>query len=166
MDGPEAIASQEWIFGENPKLEYDLHAMKIHGVKWADIAKAPPEKERYTHVAAWLKENEAGGLPIASHYAVFDAAMYSEWVFRCGEYDKRANRFVQAKDLLSGAWHCTKRMASCKLELPNYKLDTVAERFGLKRSGEAHGALEDAILAGRVFDSLTKAETGETEGLK
>jgi DNA polymerase III epsilon subunit-like protein len=40
--------------------------------------------------------------------------------------------------------------------LGSYTLDAVCAALGLSRSGEKHGALEDAILAGQVFAQLTK----------
>ena len=38
----------------------------------------------------------------------------------------------------------------------------IAAKLGMARTGDKHGALEDAILAGRVFASLSSSQPQES----
>jgi len=159
MDGVDVIASCEFRFGLEPFCVYEDAAMKIHGLTRDDLANEPRHAEVYRLVKEWLNAQGANDLTVISHNALFDQGFWAQWLYRIGRRmdadDPKS--FRVAPELLSGAWACTKRMASNWLDLPDNKLDTVAAQFGLSREGGQHGALEDAILAGRIFHAITSS---------
>jgi DNA polymerase-3 subunit epsilon len=155
MENGEVLSSHEFRMGVWEKTEYDVKALQISGIAWEDIEVAPAPIAVYAAVHSWIEKNGARDLTIVSHNAAFDAVFISQWMFKCGVYDRSLRRFVAAHEIVKGPWACTRRMAS-DLGLENLKLDTVAGYFGLSRSGELHGALEDAVLAGQVFFELRK----------
>lgn len=173
MNGDEVEHSQSWTIGPKVKKngyherEYGVMALSISGTKWKEILAAPPPRDTLYLVQAWLKSIEVADapcyLPIVSHNAVFDQGFWSDLVFQAGGYDRKKSAFVPFHQLLCGAWHCTMRNAQGYTPLDDYKLDTVAKHFGLSREGDKHGALEDAILAGRVFYRLTAVAESSAE---
>lgn len=161
FDGGELLGSIEWTIKPPTKkdgkisLEYDLCAMQIHGVKWSDIKNGTPEAVVLNELAKWADSHALRDGLIVSHNAVFDASFLSQMVFRCGSWNY--GKYERFPEPLYGPWACTRRMAD-PLGLPDNKLDTVAAHFGLSRTTELHGAKEDAILCGRIFGLLNKAE--------
>jgi DNA polymerase III epsilon subunit-like protein len=142
---------------EHAKLDITLRALRLTGTTMADLKAGVDEAQAYAKVRDWVEEIAARELPIVSHNASFDQSFWSQFIFRQGSWQGRYpdKVFVQADPLLYGAWACTRRLGA-HLRLPNQTLDTIAAHFGLSRATEKHGALEDAILAGRVFDALAK----------
>ena len=60
---------------------------------------------------------------------------------------------------MAGPWQCARLKAVHALPgLESYTLDNVCAALGLSRVSDAHGALEDAILAGRVLARLEQKE--------
>lgn len=153
MEGLDVIHSDEWTFGYRDDMVYNEVAMKINGIPFERLKAAPDESIVYRDVKLWLADHEAQNMPVVSHNAAFDQNFWSQWLFRLGK--KIDGVYRVAPELLYGPWECTRRMAG-KLgkEIPNHKLDTVAAHFGLSRSSEVHGAMEDAILAGKVYHWL------------
>ena len=168
MNGEEVEHSNQWIIGPKVKKngyherEYGVMALSVSGTKWKDILAAPPPRDTLFLIRDWLKSINVAGypcaLPIVSHNSVFDQGFWSDLIFQAGEFDRGKYAFVPFPQLLCGAWYCTMRMAQGDLNLANYKLDTVAEHFGLSREGDKHSALEDAILAGKCFARMMEAK--------
>lgn len=162
MESGEVIASQEWIVGpkrnwKSGKIErvYDINAMEIHGVKWADVKNAPSAEQVVREMHEWSKENQAKHLPIVAFNAQFDFGFYSDLLFMAGSYDRGRDAFFPAWPPFIGGWNCAMLLAKDVFPgLPGYRLDNVAEHFGLSRSTDLHGALEDAVLAGQVWSAL------------
>ena len=153
MEDAEVIASREFRLGMDSKAEYDVKSLEINGISWKSIKEGPDPKQVYVEAARWLDEHDAREIDIVSHNTAFDAAFISQWAFKCGYWDRGSSCFIPAPELVRGPWWCTRRMAS-RLKLENYKLDTVCSLYKLARTGEHHGALEDAVLAGKVFAAL------------
>lgn len=151
MEHGEVLESIEFRLGEDPKAEYDIKALQISGITWKGIKEAKTPQIIFREACAWLDNQEARVLPVVSHNAAFDAAFISQWTFKCGMWS--SGRFIAAPEIVRGPWWCTRRLMS-PLGLDNAKLDTIAGHFGLARSTDLHGALEDAVLAGQVFDRL------------
>lgn len=149
--------TMEWIIApptdKNGKIrcEYDINALAINGLKWPDILKGHRESTVLNELQVLAVETGMRRAMIVSHNTVFDAAFLSQMVYRCGTWNY--GKFQAQPDPLLGPWACTRRMAEV-LGLPDKKLDTVCAHFGLARTGEYHGALEDAILCGQVYRRL------------
>jgi DNA polymerase III epsilon subunit-like protein len=112
-------------------------------------------------VRAWVREHAIGSLPLAAFNAGgYDWPMMRELSFLGGGYDAHARRFEPASLGLSHRWVCAMELARAKIEpreIEKYSLDHVAAYLGLEgRETEHHGALEDALLAGRVLRALSK----------
>ncbi len=158
MDGLEVIHSHEWKIQPPTKkagglaLEYDYSALCVSGSNMkALISGGSPERTVLTELQKLAADFEMLDGMIVSHNAVFDAGFLSQMVFRCGVWDY--GKFRAFPEPLRGPWACTRRMAS-RLSLPDNKLDTVAAHFNLSRSTDLHEALEDCILAGRIYHHL------------
>ena len=159
MENGEVIDSYECVFAEFEKRDYTIKAMSINGIKWRDIQCGKPLAEAFKEIAAFVIENDATELPIVSHNAKFDQQFWDVLALTLGSWQGQYpnKKFVKEIELLRGPWYCTARMADPLRQdgkIPDCKLDSVCAYFGLSRSGETHGALEDAVLAGKVFDRL------------
>lgn len=166
MDTPDNVVdSKEWIFqrmdNTEPKFKrrnYDVGALEVSGTTWKQIKEGTPERVVLQEFREFVTKHDASMLTVVSHNAVFDAGFMSDWMFRCGDFDRNVSAYVMPRCPIGGPWACTMRMAQVLLILPDYKLDTVAAHFGLSRSGETHGATEDCVLAGQVYAHLTRAK--------
>jgi DNA polymerase III epsilon subunit-like protein len=164
MDGAEVIDSKEWIIG--PKLhyktgaierEYSISALEISGITWKQIKDAPSPLEICVDVAKVIHEWGAHEMLTVAWNAPFDFAWYSELLFMAGGFNRSTNGFAPFPPFISGPWQCA--MMATKIAFPDlldYKLDTVAKKFGLSRSTEKHGALEDAILCGQIYNQINQ----------
>lgn len=157
----EVIDSREWLIkppthAKSGKYlcEYDICAFEINGLSWVKMKKEGiSEPEVLRELMQFLDLLGCRDALIVSHNTAFDAAMLSQMVFRCGTWNY--GKFEAFPEPLHGAWACTRRMCD-RLGLENNNLDTVCAHFGMARTGEYHGALEDAILCGKVYGLLTE----------
>lgn len=102
-----------------------------------DVAKA---------FAAWIAQHNAHTLPVVAHNAAFDHAFY-------GQFAHQQRKVLTPR--LSPIWICTKELAQAKLPgADSYSLDACLLAMGLPSRPGAHDALQDAILAGLLYDKL------------
>lgn len=161
MDGHDILHERQWIIAPKlnkkgkPALEYDITALSISGLTWKQIVGGEQEPDVLAQFAGMVDGYGVQDATIVSHNAVFDAAFLSQMVFRCGTWD--FGKFKSYPEPLRGPWACTRRMSWQIDGLPDRTLDTVAAHFGLRRNGENHDALEDAILAARIYAAMQPA---------
>ena len=141
--------------------EYDVVALELTGFTMKQLLAAPSPAEVCSMVRAWVREHAIGSLPLAAYNAGgYDWPMMRELAFLGGGYDPHARRFMPSPLGLSHRWVCAMELAMAKIdpaEIEGYRLDDVAAHLGIEgRTTEHHGALEDAILAGRVLRALSK----------
>lgn len=163
MEDGEALRSQEWTFSPPMKdgkitREYDVCALKISGTTWKQIEAGKPISTVMGEVADFVGDDRS--LMVAAFNAPFDFQWFSTCLFLGGSWNQHLRRFETFKPPLIGAWQCVRLMAVHALDLERYDLDTVSAHFGLSRSGEGHGALEDAILAGQIYARLLAGMAG------
>ncbi len=163
MEGGVVAHSREWIIGPPRDKKgaitraYDIRAMEIHGISWKSIKEAPSPSVVVDEVTKQLIEWDASELPRLAFNASFDYSFWETLLFLAGKFENYEFRLPMPPSI--GSWHCARDVARRKLpNLSNHKLDTVIDHFGLKRSGEYHGALEDAVLAGVVYHELQRME--------
>lgn len=165
MDGPDVVASQEWLIGptlhwKTGKIEreYTANALEISGIPWSKIKAAPLPKAVVQDLDAWVTAHGCATHPVVSYNAPFDLSFYSTLLWLASDWHPTEKGVkVQPAPPLLGPWHCALMLARAAYpQSPDHKLDSVAARFGLSRSTDKHGALEDAVLAGLVFHELTK----------
>jgi len=171
MEGAEVIESREWLIrpprDKNGKLAkvYDMGAMEIHRISWKELASAPTASDVVADVRKHILLWDAFDLHRKAFNASFDYGFWETLCFMAGSFNKSTYTFDLPAPMAIGPWQCVRDSARHLLPfLPNHKLDTVAAHFGLSRSGEAHGALEDAVLAGRVdalLMELVKPQAGK-----
>lgn len=170
FEDSEPVERQEWRIGPTlhwktgaVEREYDVNALSVSGSTWPQIKAAPQPKDVVRALAAWSQARSLLREPVVAFNAAFDLPFYSLLLFLASDWHPRERGVkVQPKPPLAGPWHCALTLARAGLDLSDYKLDTVAAHFGLAREGDAHGALEDAVLAGRIFARLTGAGVSET----
>ena len=91
---------------------------------------------------------------VVAFNAPFDFAFYSEALFMGGSWNQRAKKFETFRPPMTGPWQCARLACFHKISVDKYDLDTCSAHFGLSRSSDRHGALEDAILAGKLYLAL------------
>lgn len=163
MDGETVVDSREWLFAVptnkdgKPTRAYDVIALEISGTSWTKIKKeGRPHADVCRELIAFAREHQAATLPVVAFNAPFDFAWYSDLLFLGGSWNQVARCFQTFLPPLVGPWHCARLMACADpmVDLARYDLDGVAQHFGLSRETDKHGALEDAILAGRIYSRL------------
>lgn len=166
MEDQEILASREWLFappydksGVKVVREYDVTALEISGKSWTAI-----KRDGLTHARVcselydWSNKHEADELTVVAFNAPFDFAWYSELLMLGGSWNQLERRFQTFQPPLTGPWQCARLIACKRLDLPRYDLNTVAGAFDFSRTSAKHGALEDAILAGRVYEMLLECD--------
>lgn len=124
---------RRWLFRLGPH--------RIHGLKRADLRKAPPAGEVFGQLAQRIR-----GATFTAHNARFDA----------GFLEKSAERFGVTLDLAPQL--CTLRL-SRKLDpehAQSHRLADVSARYGIT-NGRPHDALEDALATAAVLPHLLRA---------
>lgn len=164
VDGePFGGACREWTVapprGKDGKVtrEYDVVALKISGKTLAQIEQGMSAQDVCAELRQFARTYNAQFLPVVAFNAPFDFAFYSELLFMAGSWNQAERRYEGFPPPLAGPWQCARMLAAVKApEIGKYSLDSVSAHFGLSRSSEKHGALEDSVLCGRVFCELTK----------
>lgn len=166
MENGIALEQKEWLFappydktGSKITREYDLCAMEISSKRWPEIKRdGTPCATVLMRLQEFAAEHGAGELPIVAFNASFDLAFYSECLFMGGSWNNHLKVFEVFKPPLAGPWHCARMMALRGLSLERYDLDTVSAHYGITRTNGCHSAIEDAILAGRIYHELTSVK--------
>lgn len=166
FDGGSVIASKEWTIAP-PKRDgkvtrvYDVFALKVSGKTLKEIESGDPIAVVMTELAQFVRDFASPGDMVVAFNAPFDYGFYSECLFLGGSWNQHARRFETFKPPLVGPWQCARMLCVEMLNLDGYNLDNCAGHFGLSRSASAHGALEDAILAGHIYCKVTALMQGE-----
>lgn len=163
MHGETVIDSTQWLIGP-PKhwktgkitREYDVCALQVSGIGWKQIQEAPSAKQVVDDVARFVARHRFA--TVVAFNAPFDLAFWSQLLFEAGGWGQEKGQWLTANSPLLGPWQCARLLARDRLVLARYDLDTVASHFGMSRETDRHGALEDAILAGRIFARLTATQ--------
>lgn len=137
--------------------EYDVCALEVNGATWASIKNAPPPEAACAALMGFAKRHDARELPVVAFNAPFDLAFYSELLYLGGSWNQIERCYQTFAPPLVGPWQCVRLLAVHRLgqsALPKWNLDCVAEHFGLSRSSGTHGAIEDAVLAGKLYAAL------------
>lgn len=164
MDDMEVLDSREWLcsppvhWKDADKITraYDERARLIHGYHLETlILKGQPMAEVCAELTVFVNDHKVGNHPIVAWNANFDWSFFNTLLFLGGSFDRVAKVYRPYRSMLSGPWQCAMQLAQRRLDSKeDYKLDTIAEAYGLSRSTDKHGALEDCILAGKVFIEL------------
>jgi len=170
QDG-EPIGASEWMIAPPTKdgritREYDVCALEVSGTSWTKLKKEGMRPVEVLQEINRMIANNAGPMDtVVAFNASFDFSFWSELVFSAGSWNQHERRFEQFVTNIVGPWQCARSLAMYKLggyALPKWNLDSVASYFGFSRESEKHGALEDAILAGRIYNALTEGQRNST----
>lgn len=138
--------------------EYNVCALEVSGITWKAIKAAPKPAAVLAEIRTWVKFNDAEHLPVVAYNSPFDLAFWSELLFLSGGYNRTTQAFDVPVSPLLGPWYCAMQLAKASVRCENYKLTTVAAHLGLDPQKEPHNALDDAILAGKVFQMVAATE--------
>lgn len=119
----------------NPQIP-TTGAKHIHGISMEMVASAPTYKEIYDQFAELLD-----GAIFVAHHAKFDEGFISAESYRAGV---KLNRMPGL---------CTYWLSRQVLKLPNYKLATVTDHFGINQK-LAHSAYDDALVVAKFLPKL------------
>ncbi len=111
-------------------------AQHIHGISMAMVENAPTYKEVFDQFAELLD-----GAIFVAHHAKFDEGFISAESYRAGV---KLNRMPGL---------CTYWLSRQVLSLPNYKLATVTNHFGIDQK-LAHSAFDDANVVAKFLPNL------------
>lgn len=114
-------------------------AKHIHGISLEMVEDAPTYKDVYDQFADLLD-----GAVFVAHHAKFDEGFISAESYRAGV------KLNQMPGL------CTYWLSRQVLKLPNYKLGTVTEHFGINQE-LAHSAFDDANVVAKFLPNLLTA---------
>lgn len=172
MDDGQVIASDEFLL-QVPKhyqtgratREVDAYALQVSGLTIERIeAEGLEPVAACQRLDAFIAANQARSLRVLCFNVSYDLACYRNMLLFASDWHPviRGKR-APFREILGANWTCV--MATARhlaKDLDDYKLDTVAAHCGLAREGQFHGALEDAILAGKIYHRLAeKAAAGE-----
>jgi DNA polymerase III epsilon subunit-like protein len=167
MEDGEVLESKEWVIApprhyKTGKItrEYNIVALQVSRYTWPQIIKGTEIRQVCIELLEWSRAHEATMLPVVAFKADFDMGWYSELLFLGGSMNFNTKQYELFTPPFVGPWQCANLLARRCLELDNYQLDTVAKHFGFPGQGEKHNALDDAILAGRIYHELTKPKEG------
>lgn len=168
MDDATVLESQEWLI--QPPLHwsdpskvmrcYDERARMIHGYTLEYLLEnGIPIRDVCQDLKRFVTEHQCANRPNVAYNASYDLGMMGTLMFLGGEYDRAEREYRRFPCPISGPWQCVMQLAERRLpNLGRYRLDDVAECFGLSRTSDKHGALEDAIIAGRVFTAIREQQ--------
>jgi len=106
-------------------------------------------RDVFLEFQAWVKEHEAGSMPVVAWNAAFDHGFWGQWMF--------AQKAVANGSVISPTWICAMAEAQNRpLGVRTYGLDMVARAVGAGERPKAHDALIDAVLAGTVYGRLLR----------
>ena len=131
----------------NPESDFSWFNIRVHGIRPEMVAQSPCWTEIFEQVRELLD-----GAPIVSH-TYFDQAALNGACQRDGLEAVRPRKWIDTCGLARQAWP----------HLPNHKLPTLAEHFGIKYN--SHDALEDARAAGEILSLALKARSMTLEEL-
>lgn len=119
-----------------PVLEFDPGCLSVHGLDPFEISSSPTMKDLYSVIRGFV-----GNLPLVAHNAKFDISVL------------RASLRAWGIEPLESEYYCTLSLARRLWKgLQSYRLTFLASIFHWEYI--AHNALEDAIIAGRLFLKL------------
>ncbi len=146
-----------------PTREADAYALQVSGLTLDELDSAPASRQ-VCHLLSKVIEDwenkhrfEADDIPNVAFNIGYDFDSYCDLLFQGGEYDRHLAEYVGYKPILGSQWICASQMARRTIDaysIRSYSLDDVASYFGMERSTDKHGALEDAILAGQAYNRL------------
>ena len=135
--------------------EYTVNALQVSGITWKQLLEAPKPALVVTALESWMQDHEIGPVTTVAFNANFDLSFYSELLNLAGGWHPtERGKWIQPTPPIHGPWQCAMIAARRSLKLAEYSLDSVAAHYGLMRTGDKHGALEDAILAGQIWTRL------------
>ena len=136
--------------------EYDIRALEVSAYTWPQIKRdGIPCADVCRQLDEWVAARQAGTLEIVAFNASFDLAFWRTLMFLGDHFEPETKSRRAHVSPLIGPWWCAMQLAiEYAPGLEDYKLDTVASHFHLGRTSDAHSAIEDAELAGRIFLKL------------
>ena len=125
----------------NPEVEkFNWYATRVHGITKNQVI----NEKRFSEI--WLEiERFFVGKVLVAHNSSFDNSVLN---YSLKRYSINQPIFD---------CRCTLKMARNLIDLPNYKLSTLAQFFNIPQNNY-HNALEDAYVCGEVFKKLNEVK--------
>lgn len=129
-------------------------ASRINHITDADLKDAPSEGEAMKAFFDFIGEDAlTGKINLVAHNAPFDRHFIEMSARRCG--------MQLTIDFVDTIPICKQQMPGLK----NYKLGTVAKKLNIEQT-QAHRAADDALVCGKIFVELLKAEESAQTNVK
>ena len=151
MENEEIITGREWIIAPSYRdgkitRRYEVGALRVSGLTMEQIELGDSPRDVIREVYPGAHEFGAERFPVGAYNAPFDFAFYSQLIYLSG---------LSSQVPLAGPWQCARLVAMHTYSgQQTYTLDAMLRKHGLQREGTLHGALEDAILAGKLYSRM------------
>ncbi len=131
----------------NPQVHIPTEVVRIHGIDDKMVKDSPTIKERLPELLSFI-----GELPIVAHNAKFDINFLN------------ANMYYLNKNIDNPIIDTLKISREIFSELPNHKLQTIKEHFGMSLG--SHRALDDTKVTAEIYLRYCKLKLKKYEDLK
>lgn len=167
MDDDEVIGTFESLIGlprhyKTGKItrEVDAIALAVSGITLEQLESAPSSSTVINDFET--KFGDYSHLPMVAFNASYDLECFNNLYFEAGSFDFDAREYFGRQPVGFSNWICARMFAQSTLNYcANFSLDEVVTFLNLPpREGDQHGALEDAILAGKVYAKLQEIKNG------
>lgn len=119
----------------NPQAEFAPTNIRIHGIRPADVKKAPTLAELWPHIQSFFQSNQLA----VAHNASFDCSVLKRTL---ESYDITVPQFLVLDTL--------KTSRKFFADFPNQKLDTICQRLNISLKNH-HNALADASACANIL---------------
>lgn len=136
FDGEGCKLDEYYSLIRPPVLVFDPLNTSIHHLSEEDIAEAPTMEDLWPDISAFI-----GSLPLVAHNAQFDVRVLRESLSAWG-LEPSHNDYYCTLNLSRRLWK----------GMDSYRLTALAESLGWEY--EAHNALSDSYVCGRLFSRL------------
>lgn len=134
----------------NPEAEIEYSAFQVHGISQEDVEDQPNFKDYWGQLKPYLDNTNI----LIAHNSPYDIKTLKGQILKF-KLDYGGN-IIKSIDTCANA-----RRFIAKTEVENYKLDTIAQYFGIKFTEEQHhDAFFDTIACMRIFNRLVDLSDG------
>lgn len=150
-DGSAWTKARTWETRVNPDAPLNPNAIKVHGIRPADLKAAPRFPQVADELLAFL-----GADPLVAHAYENEMDFLNYEFARCGRVSWGTETFGSSRFI------CTKEMSHDLFPGASGSLDALCDRLWLDRSDRfaRHGALLDADLTADAFFKMALGDTG------
>lgn len=138
----------------------DDRALAVTGVNKDTLFHRPDPVQQYVKLLSTLekfvrKSDDRDRFFFVAYNAPFDDGFVRNWIKKCGGGPKGFSNWFWNPNICIMNTACLALMEQ-RHEMDNFRLGTVADKLGLKPTGDLHDALVDIRLSREIFYKITQ----------